>query len=330
MSSFIETEIQGTHAILLLNRPKALNSLNTEMFKALKKAFQELKSKKTIQNIELRSTSPKAFSAGGDVKSVVEFLLKKEIDKALEFFHEEYSFDEFLWNNSIPVHAHAEGYLMGGGLGIFRPNQTRSISSTTICSMPEGKIGFFADVGATHFLHKLPFPVGLLMALTSEPLDAEACLSFGIATQIENTDQSLDDAPSEWLENLQPLQELFQESHSIETWFETLDHLEDTLGNNSNDFFKRLTQGFQNNSPISLWVMAESLKRSKGLSRKDCFKMESQLAKSFCLFSEDFITGVKARLIDKSIGPQDRPKWTHSSWNQVRASEWEHYFRENS
>ena len=48
--------------------------------------------------------------------------------------------------------------------------------------MPEAKIGFFCDVGVTHFLSKMPNGVGLYCGITSSFIKGEDAVKMGFAT----------------------------------------------------------------------------------------------------------------------------------------------------
>ena len=52
----------------------------------------------------------------------------------------------------------------------------------TVFAMPETTIGFFPDVGASHFLHRLPPGLGLLLGLTGASLSGAAVFLAGAAT----------------------------------------------------------------------------------------------------------------------------------------------------
>jgi enoyl-CoA hydratase/carnithine racemase len=54
----------------------------------------------------------------------------------------------------------------GGGAGLSINGALRVATEKSLFAMPEAVIGFFPDVGATHFLNRLPGNLGLCMALT--------------------------------------------------------------------------------------------------------------------------------------------------------------------
>lgn len=59
---------------------------------------------------------------------------------------------------------------MGGGVGLSVHAPFRIATEKTMFAMPETKIGFFPDVGASFFLPRLDGQIGTYLALTSEVL----------------------------------------------------------------------------------------------------------------------------------------------------------------
>ena len=58
----------------------------------------------------------------------------------------------------------------GGGAGLSINGALRIATENSLFAMPEAVIGFFPDVGATHFLNRLPGNLGLCLALTGAQL----------------------------------------------------------------------------------------------------------------------------------------------------------------
>jgi enoyl-CoA hydratase/carnithine racemase len=53
-----------------------------------------------------------------------------------------------------PLLCWADGITMGGGIGIMNGASYRIVTEHTVMAMPEIAIGFFPDVGGTHFLNR--------------------------------------------------------------------------------------------------------------------------------------------------------------------------------
>ncbi len=83
-----------------------------------------------------------------------------------EFFAAEYALDHSLYSYPKPFVAVMDGIAMGGGVGIAQASTLRIVGDRTRIAMPEVAIGFFPDVGASHFLSRLPGALGIYLALT--------------------------------------------------------------------------------------------------------------------------------------------------------------------
>lgn len=65
---------------------------------------------------------------------------------------------------------------VGGGVGLSAPASFRVATENTMFAMPETKIGYCPDVGASHYLTRLDGEVGTYLALTGEALKGRAVL----------------------------------------------------------------------------------------------------------------------------------------------------------
>jgi 3-hydroxyisobutyryl-CoA hydrolase len=59
---------------------------------------------------------------------------------------------------------------VGGGVGLSAPAPFRIATENTIFAMPETKIGYCPDVGASFFMSRLDGELGTYLALTSDQL----------------------------------------------------------------------------------------------------------------------------------------------------------------
>lgn len=65
---------------------------------------------------------------------------------------------------------------MGGGVGLGINAPFRVATENTVLAMPETKIGYCPDVGASYFLSRVDGEIGTYMALTSQTLNGRAVL----------------------------------------------------------------------------------------------------------------------------------------------------------
>jgi len=82
---------------------------------------------------------------------------------------------------------------MGGGAGISMHANIRIATETTVWSMPENKIGFFADVGVTYHLARLgqakgfDMSYGLYLAVSAGRVIGKENVLCGLATHYVKT-----------------------------------------------------------------------------------------------------------------------------------------------
>jgi 3-hydroxyisobutyryl-CoA hydrolase len=154
----------GDVTFLALNRPKALNSLDTTMIESIHSKVQSLeevlkKDPASIKFILFQGLGGKAFCAGGDVKSLTSDRLKLSTDPPVDspFFKLEYEADYAMakFSEKVLVVALWDGIVMGGGVGISIHSRIRIVTERTRFAMPETAIGLIPDVGGSSFLSSL-------------------------------------------------------------------------------------------------------------------------------------------------------------------------------
>ena len=126
---------------IILDRPAQLNALNLDMVRLITpqlKAWQESELCKVIIISNLPQT--KAFCAGGDVKSISLSMKSQdhhELEKALEFFEEEYKLNHLISTTKKPFVSILNGITMGGGVGLSVHGHFRIVTEKTMIAMPE-------------------------------------------------------------------------------------------------------------------------------------------------------------------------------------------------
>ena len=99
----VTTVVAGHVGVIELNRPKALNSLNVEMIRLIREAVDKWADDDWIQFIVIKSSSDRAFCAGGDVRYVRMRDMKRMYRFGDSFFEEEYDLNERLSRVNKPV-----------------------------------------------------------------------------------------------------------------------------------------------------------------------------------------------------------------------------------
>lgn len=334
----IVERIANGWALVRLNRPKSLHALDESLAKALFDALTQLSRDDSIRAVWLDSTTPKAFCAGGDVRKLRQLIINNEPDSAHRFFAEEYALDLALHQYPKPVVVWGEGYVMGGGMGLFMAAPFRLVTPYSRLAMPEINIGLYPDVGATRFLAERG-AIGLFLGLTGSIMSASGAYTIGWATHIsgESREEVLarmtqiewDDYPAgafraidDTLDALHrplsagPLQDSLDVIHSVcrgQNFMQDYQSITSLMEARS-DWLRQAGENLAKGSPSTAaltWLLWQWGKTAPSWTR--VFELEKTLAEWKTLHP-DFIEGVRARLVDKDLSPS----WQAKSFNSLK------------
>lgn len=322
--SAIRTERLGSGLILTIDRPAALGALDAECFEQIEKSLESARQDTAIQWLALRSNSPKAFCAGGDVRRLYsEGAQSGDLSYAELFFEVEYRVDQKIWDFPKPVIALTHGITMGGGIGLIRGATYRVVSPGSILAMPEISIGLYPDVGATFFLHTLPQAWRELVAFCGARAGPAEAIDWGLATHCipesahapllaQVAERGIHAAPEILKLHSVPaprrlparmpssLQQALHAPDVSTLWDEATRLVSSAdLAPEFDECLRSLLTG----SPLSAGVVARQLELGGRFSRPQAFEWEFH-ASLACLRSGDFYEGVRARLVDKGSLPQ--------------------------
>src|SRR4030042_5666071 len=170
---------------LVLNRPQVLNTLNLEMIRLLRRALNEALADDRVRLVLFGGAGEKGFCAGGDLKELARAVQEGDPARDHRFFREEYALDLLVHRCPKAVVVLAHGVTMGGGLGLAASADLVVATERTRMAMPETRIGFFPDVGATGWVFlKCPPGYPAYLALTGYELAGPECVRLGLATHL--------------------------------------------------------------------------------------------------------------------------------------------------
>ncbi|PVU85446.1 hypothetical protein BB560_007015 [Smittium megazygosporum] len=319
---------------IILNRPKALNSLNPSMVQKISEYIKKFEDSDLCNNIIIKSTSPRAYCAGGDVVSIAKGV-KEKTPGMSAFFRDEYTLNHALATVKKPVVAIMSGVTMGGGVGISVHAPFRVASENTLLAMPETLIGFFTDVGASFYLPRLDGEIGTYLGLTGYRLKGKDAFYAGFAThyvpleRIPLLEARLNELPTKSHDSVNAaIEEFVEESdgtfdfslapymNAINRCFkyDTVEEIMDALNKETEhpEWAKTTIDTLNTMSPTSLKVTLELLRRGKKMQIQECFQMESYLAAQIIL-GPDFYEGISELLIKKT----KNPKWNPSAITDI-------------
>jgi enoyl-CoA hydratase len=167
---------------ITINRPSKLNALNSATIQELSSALQQAEVNQSIRAIILTGAGEKAFVAGADIAEFAHFSVEQ--GKVLSQKGHD---DLFTCIESMrtPVIAAVNGFALGGGLELAMAAHIRIFSDNARVGLPETSLGVIPGYGGTQRLAQIAGKgIAMQMILTAEMIDAQAALSYGIATKV--------------------------------------------------------------------------------------------------------------------------------------------------
>ncbi|KAG8717091.1 hypothetical protein FRC08_008220 [Ceratobasidium sp. 394] len=238
-----------------------------------------------------------------------------------------------------------DGITMGGGVGLAIGAPFRVATETSQFAMPETKIGYCPDVGATYFLPRLDGELGTYLALTANVVKARSILELGLATHYvpqrrlpalvaalsslgepsaeainrtieeHSAEISPDDPPASYAGERRAVLDACFSHKSVDSIMQALKDVAASTGTQARWAAETLA-AMEARSPTSLRVALEAVRRGKHMQLADALQMEMGIAAAFCTgASPDFVTGVNALLVEKS---KERPGWSPATLEETR------------
>lgn len=175
------SEIAEGVAVITVNRPHAMNALNSDVLLELESLLSGLEQDASVKVIILTGAGEKAFVAGGDIKEMVTMnaheahrfvLLGQRVLLAIE-------------KMAKPVIAAVNGYALGGGLELALACDFIYASSTAKLGLPEVTLGVIPGFGGTQNLARL---IGKSRAneliFSGRIITAEKACAWGIVNEV--------------------------------------------------------------------------------------------------------------------------------------------------
>ncbi len=325
---------------IILNRPRAINALTTGMIRLIRQALEEALAQDRFQFVLLSGAGTKGFCAGGDVKQLAKAVKENAFGSAELFFHEEYALDLTLHRFPKPLIVIADGITMGGGLGLSAGADLVVATETTVMAMPETKIGFFPDVGATGWMFtKCPRGYPEYLGLTGYEVKGAECIRLGLANGLtrrarlprlkKTLTRHLGRISSEKIEAVKQLRTLLapvlekkiSPDLEMEKWVEThfsgkasVREIMNSLLQCSpqtqwcEETYRQLSQ----RSPTALVLTLKLLRHNEGRPPEEVSHVEEKAA-HFIIRHPDYLEGIRAYILDKD----DQPRWQPSTIDEV-------------
>ncbi len=176
----ITVEKRGKVAVLTINRPDKLNSLNQSVHAEGVAALDDLRKDDSVRVIVITGKGEKSFIAGADIS---EFAGQTPVTQR-NLFNEKTFFNS-LDTFPKPIIAMINGFCLGGGNELALACDIRIASENARFGQPEINLGIIPGGGGTQRLTRL---IGegraMEIILSGDMIDAETALRYGLVTQV--------------------------------------------------------------------------------------------------------------------------------------------------
>ncbi|WP_180106499.1 MULTISPECIES: enoyl-CoA hydratase [unclassified Acinetobacter] len=164
--------------LIILNRPQALNALNSTLIQDLNTALDDLDRDPTIGCMVITG-SEKAFAAGADIKEMAELSFPNiYLD---DFFH----LADRIAQRRKPLIAAVSGYALGGGCELALMCDFIYCADNAKFGLPEVTLGVIPGIGGTQ---RLTLAIGkakaMEMCLTARQMGAVEAEQSGLVAQV--------------------------------------------------------------------------------------------------------------------------------------------------
>lgn len=184
----ILVETRGAVGLVTLNRPQALNALNSTVLKELTDALSAFEADEAVGAVVLTG-SEKAFAAGADIKEMQPLSFPEVVT------------DDFLggWDRVAgirkPVIAAVSGYALGGGCELAMLCDFIIASETAKFGQPEITLGIIPGMGGTQRLTRAVGKAKAMdLVLTGRMMDAAEAERSGLVARVVPADRLLEEA----------------------------------------------------------------------------------------------------------------------------------------
>ena len=184
---FVNYEDKGMTGIITINRPEALNALNSAVLDDLSAVLDSV-DQEAVRAIVITGAGDKSFVAGADIGEM-STLTKAEGEafgkKGNDVFRKIETFP-------IPVIAAINGYALGGGCELSMSCDIRICSDNAMFGQPEVGLGITPGFGGTQRLARL---VGMGMAkqmiYTARNIKADEAFRIGLVNAVYTQEELL-------------------------------------------------------------------------------------------------------------------------------------------
>ena len=188
--SCLQFVVSENIAEITLNRPQALNALNSTVFAELNQILDIIENDDKLRALIITGNG-KAFVAGADIAEMSEM----NEQQAFQFAQTGHDTFNRISNLKVPVIAAVNGFALGGGCELAMACDIRIANGFAKFGQPEVNLGLIPGYCGTQRLSRI---VGLSNAmhllLTADMIDANEAYRLGLVQKIVEADELINEA----------------------------------------------------------------------------------------------------------------------------------------
>jgi enoyl-CoA hydratase/carnithine racemase len=165
-------EKRDRKAYITLNRPQAMNAINSELRQALDEALRQADADDDVLVILLMGAGGRAFCAGVD--------LKERSQKDSTTGTVRLKRDDPLETLKKPVIAVIDGHCVAGGMEMTLRCDIRVATAKSLFGMPEPRRGLMSSTALHHLSRQIPLGEAMLLHLTGRSISAQRAYDIGL------------------------------------------------------------------------------------------------------------------------------------------------------
>jgi enoyl-CoA hydratase len=184
----IQTEVRAGVGLIRLDRPEALNALNSDMLRELSHALDTFEADDDVGAVVITGNE-KAFAAGADIKGM------EDASPADMMRRDSLGGYDRLRACKKPLIAAVSGWCLGGGNEVAMSCDMIVASASARFGQPEVNLGIIPGAGGTQLLTRaVGKAIAMEMILNNRTLSAEEALSFGLINAVHPVETYLEEA----------------------------------------------------------------------------------------------------------------------------------------
>ena len=186
----VDYRVEGSVGIVTINRPKALNALNTEVLADLQAVFDGIDLQQ-VRAVILTGAGEKAFVAGADIGQMCT-MTKEEGEN---FGKHGNAIFRKIETFPVPVIAAINGFALGGGCELALSCDIRICSDNAVFGQPEVGLGITPGFGGTQRLARaIPVSKAMEMLFTGKSINADEAYRIGLVNCVYPLPELMDGA----------------------------------------------------------------------------------------------------------------------------------------